>query len=421
MRIKIEPSIARGRITLRPAKSILHRLLIGAACAQGESRLAWARPLDTINQDVDATIRALQSFGLRIAQEPTALIVRGDTWTPPTTPVDCGESGSTLRFLIPFALLMNRPIEFTGKPRLFARPLGIYEELCRAQRLSFERSTDQLRLQGPLNLSDLTISGTVSSQFATGLLFALSARPNPGRLRVKGPIVSRPYLALTEQILFCFGVDPGAVSLADGRAFRPRGRFQAGHFTVDPDASTGAVYAVLNALGGAVALSPSRAENEQRTGTKNDASVHRALPQADTAVCRFISALDRGAPTISLRDTPDLGPLLFVYSALRHGATFTDIHRLRAKESDRVQAMHDVLLACGGRCVVEKDRVHILKAPLHPPEKPLAGQNDHRIIMAETVLFSVLGGTIDGAAAVLKSDPSFFEDLRAVGIRLGEE
>lgn len=398
MRVRISPGRAEGSVCVPPSKSIAHRMLISAGLSAGTSRIRNIGDCE----DVRATLDCLRLLGTDCLPEGDSVTVRGGLSAAPTQmPLPCRESGSTLRFLIPIALTQPFPVSFTGSARLLERPQTVYEDLCRERGLLFSRQGLTLTVQGPLPCGDYPVAGNISSQFVTGLLFALPLLPQESRLRLLPPVESRPYIDLTLDVLRRFGV---RAEWENDRILRIPGgqRYLPADCTVEGDWSGGAFWAALDRLG----------ENCVRVPNLRSDSL-----QGDRACVPLLDRLRAENSQISLSDCPDLGPVLFAYAGAMHGGTFTDTERLRAKESDRVEAMRQELEKCGILLEAGENRVTVRAGNLHAPTVPLDGHNDHRIVMALSVLLTRTGGEIAGAEAVRKSYPEFFRDLAALGIR----
>lgn len=255
--------------------------------------------------------------------------------------------------------------------------------------------------RGPLEGGEFTVAGNVSSQFISGLLFALPSAVEDSVIRITPPIESRSYINLTIDALKSFGV---IAEWADEYTIKIAGnqRFLATDVTVEGDYSGAAFPEALNLFGSEVKL----------LGLK-EGSI-----QGDRAYKKFYEMLSSGTPNIHIGDTPDLGPVLFAVAAAKHGGIFTGTRRLKIKESDRAAAMAAELKKFGTSVSIYEDTVVIYPAEFHAPSELLCGHNDHRIVMALSTLLTVTGGTIDGAEAVSKSYPTFFEDLASVGIEV---
>ncbi|MBR3503854.1 MAG: 3-phosphoshikimate 1-carboxyvinyltransferase [Clostridia bacterium] len=375
-----------------------HRLLIGAGLARGESLV---RGLDR-SQDILATADCLAALGAAVSWEGRDARVTGcDPRRAGPAPLRCRESGSTLRFMIPLCLLSGRPMRLTGGQSLMRRPLSVYEAICNARGLRFERTDGGLLLEGRLAPGTYDAPGGVSSQFVSGLLFALPLLPADSLIRLIPPVESRPYIDMTLQALSLFGVraewaDDLALRVPGGAAYEPIDA------AVEGDYSAAAVFEALNCVGGAVRVD----------GLDPDS------PQGDKVYLDYFPHLMAGAPELDLSDCPDLAPALFAVAAARNGARFTGTRRLRFKESDRAAAMAEELSKFGVRMDVNENDAVVHPGGLRAPREPLSGHNDHRVAMALSVLCALTGGEIDGAQAVEKSLPDFWDRLKALGVKV---
>ncbi len=401
MNIRIEPGVAAGTVTAPPSKSMAHRLLICAGLSEGVSRIAGIAP----NEDVLATIDCLNALGANCALSGDTVTVKGvdPLKAAPKTPLCCRESGSTLRFFIPLALLSGEKTDFTGSDTLLSRPLGVYTDLCEKQKLSFSRENGGVTVKGPLRPGTFDIPGDISSQFITGLLFALPLLEEDSVIRLIPPVESRSYIELTLSALLAFGID---AHWQDHNTLTIPGnqRYRAADKTVEGDYSGAAFFGALSMLNSEIEI----------TGLDPDSL------QGDRVYTRHLAAIAAGKPTIDITDCPDLGPVLFAAAAAKHGATFTGTRRLKIKESDRTAAMAEELKKFGTAVTVNEDSVIIDPVGFHRPDTPLAGHNDHRIVMSLAVLLTLTGGEIEGAEAVRKSFPDFFNKLSALHIPVKE-
>ncbi len=398
MRIHIYPSTACGHIAAPPSKSMAHRYLIGGALSGSSNihNLAWS-------EDIKATRHCLTALGADITVNGSTVQLGGLTpaTAAPLQPLDCNESGSTLRFLIPLCLLSTQPISLTGAPRLLQRPLEVYKTLCRDKGLLFEQDDRTLTVRGPLVGGRYTVPADVSSQFISGLLFALPLATEDSELWLTGTPESLSYVDLTLKALHDFGIviwrpQCDHFIIPGGQSYQPR------TLTVEGDFSNAAFLEAFNLFGGSVTAA----------GLNDDS------PQGDRIYRSLFARLIAGDDqALDLTDCPDLAPILFAVAAAKNGGTFTGTARLKLKESDRAAAMQEELLKCGIPVTVEQNRVVVHKAPLHAPSIPINSHNDHRIVMAMSVLCSLVGGTVEGAEAVTKSYPNFFDDIQSLGIK----
>ena len=406
-----------GVLAASPSKSMAHRAVLCAALADGESRLTGLAH----SQDIDATLAAAAALGAQVeAGESWARIAGAAPLQAPAAPVDCCESGSTLRFLIPLAALTGRPVAFTGRGRLMQRPQSVYQELFASQGLRFEQEGDTLTVAGPLRPGCFSLAGDVSSQFISGLLFALPLLDGDSRLRLKPPVESRSYIEMTRAAQSRFGVasawlDEYTLAVPGGQAYRPR------DMAIEGDWSQAAFPAALGVLAGDVTVTGLEPGTLQGDAVILDI-LRRCGGRAEAVPggVRFQKSALHGTK-IDLADCPDLGPILMALSLLCEGETvITNAGRLRLKESDRIAAMEQELRKLGGQIESDGGTVTIRRSVLHAPAGPLWGHNDHRVVMSLTVLAAAAGlpVQIDGAEAVAKSWPGFFAAVRQLGVEV---
>lgn len=390
----IYPGRAVGTAAAPPSKSCGHRMLLCAALASGESRIRGIAQ----SQDMLATMDCIRAMGgQRRLEGDTACITGTGGAAAGHAVYPCRESGSTLRFCIPPALVPGGTAVFTGTPRLMERGVGLYETLFTGRGIDVVKTPESVAFSGALTAGGYALRGDVSSQFISGLLLALPLLREDSTLRVLPPVESRPYIDITVDVLGEFGIR--IEERGENTFFIPGGqRYESRCAAVEGDWSNAAF---LLALGGGVTV----------TGLREDSL------QGDR-VCRdMLRRLERPGAVLDISACPDLGPVLFAAAARAQGAVFTGTRRLRIKESDRVAAMAQELAKLGVRVDAEENRVTVHPGGIAAPREVLDGHNDHRIVMALSVLATSVGGTICGAEAVAKSYPDFFEVLQALGIR----
>ena len=398
MNVLIRPGAARGTVAAPPSKSQAHRLLICAALADGESNV---RGVDR-SEDILATADCLAALGASLTWEGDDVRIRGcDPRKSGPAVLRCRESGSTLRFMIPLCLLSGSDMRLEGSETLLSRPLSVYEDLCREQGLTLRRESTGLLAAGRLAPGEYSVPGGISSQFITGLLFALPLLPADSRIRLIPPVESRSYLSLTLQALHDAGVmvswtDENTLLIPGNAVYRPLDT------KVEGDYSNAAFFEALNCAGGNVTV----------TGLRPDSL------QGDRVYRDFFPCLTAENAELDLADCPDLAPVLFAAAALGRGASFTGTRRLRFKESDRGAAMAQELAKFGVLLTLEENRIIVPAAPLRAPSEPLDSHNDHRIAMALSLLCTRTGGEIRGAEAVRKSFPDYWDRLRSLGIEI---
>ena len=399
MVVTIKKSKACGTASAPPSKSMAHRALICAALTGG----SIVRNVEYSN-DISATLDCLKLLGASVTQIENSIKIGGlNPFESKETVVACGESGSTLRFLIPLAFLSGKRITFTGSSRLFERNLSIYEEIALKNGIVFEKGESSLTVCGTIKSGNYKIAGNISSQFVSGLLFALPLLEGDTTLEITGEYESKPYVDLTIKALNDFGVK----IQSNGRTYKIKGgqKYLPKDITVEGDYSNAAFLDAFNLLGGNVAV----------TGL-DDTSL-----QGDKVYKTMFSELKMGKKEFDLSNCPDLAPVMFALAAVFGGARFIGTKRLKIKESDRATAMQTELSKFGIKVDVGDNDVTVYDGELKAPCETLCGHNDHRIVMALSLLCSVTGGSINDAESVAKSYPDFFEKIQSLGIVIENE
>ena len=405
-----------GRIAAPPSKSMAHRAVLCAALAKGTSHLHHL----AFSKDISATLGAAARLCARVTTGENDAVVEGlGRFLPVDAPVDCCESGSTLRFLIPLAGLTGQEVTFTGRGRLMERPQSVYKTLYQQQGLRFEQGADRLTVEGALTPGEYELAGNVSSQFISGLLFALPLLDGDSTLHLIPPVESRSYIDMTRAVQASFGVTSRWL---DGNTLALPGRqhYHPCDHAVEGDYSQAAFPAVLGAVCGGVTVTGLSPDTLQ-----GDAVILDLLRRCGAQFTRegdtvtFAKAPLHGVD-IDLADCPDLGPVLMVLGLLCEGTTvIRNAERLRLKESDRIAAMEAELRACGGVLESAGGTITVQGCAdhLHAPEAPLHGHNDHRVVMSLAVLALCTGLplTVDDAEAIQKSWPHFFTAIRPLG------
>ena len=403
----INPSKAKGIMTAPPSKSMAHRYLICAALSQGKSVI---KNID-LSEDIKATLNCIKQFGIKTEIDGNTITVYGkdilSCAASDCRVFNCNESGSTLRFFIPLAMLSGAKSFFIGSDVLMTRPLSVYEEICRKQNIVLEHTTQKIdeaekkgiAVHGKLKADDFVVPGNISSQFITGLLFALPLLDKDSTITLTESVESRPYIDMTLQVQKEFGIT--AEWRGENKLFIPGNqKYKASDSFVEGDYSNAAFFEALNTLGGDIKIE----------GLKPDSL------QGDKVYVQYFEALKKGFASLDISDCPDLGPILFVVAAALHGGEFTGTKRLKIKESNRGEVMCSELAKLGIKTQQEENRIVIYGGKLLRPCETICGHNDHRIVMSMAVLLTIIGGEIEGTEAVRKSLPDFFERIRKLGI-----
>ena len=380
MDITIHPRKLCGSVAAIPSKSQAHRLLICAALANNETTLVCPET----NRDIEATVDCLNALGAEIIRTKTGYFINPISKIPENAVLSCCESGSTLRFLLPIVGALGVDAVFQLEGRLPQRPLSpLWEEMARMGCCLSRPTKNTIRCTGKLQAGNYVIDGGISSQFITGLLFALSLINGKCSLEITGKVESRPYIDMTKS----------AMELFDAPNYHTPG-----HIKVEGDWSNGAFWLAAKALGNVLEIKNLNPES----------------PQGDRAARDLIPALEENV-IIDAADIPDLVPVLAMVAAANHGAVFTSIQRLRIKESDRVATVIEMIVNLGGKAEATADTLTVHGTGLRGGT--VNSHNDHRIAMSAAIAATVCTEpvTILGAEAVKKSYPSFWEEYHRLG------
>lgn len=390
MDITIYPQKLSGTIAAIPSKSQAHRLLICAAFSATPTELICS----STNQDIEATAGCLRSLGAKIIRTGNGYNVTPVRNIPQTAVLDCNESGSTLRFMLPIVGALGIDTIFQLSGRLPQRPLSpLWEEMERMGCQLSRPTENTIRVQGSLHPGVFNIDGSVSSQFVTGLLYAAALMDGESKICISGKLESRPYVNMTQQALAAFGVNTDNFSVKGSRPFSSPGKF-----TVEGDWSNGAFFLSAKKLGNDITV----------TGLSEDSA------QGDRACAQLLQQM-QNTLTIDAADIPDLVPILAVTAGALSGATFQNIARLRLKESDRVATVAAMVESLGGKAVIGENDLRILPGKYTGCIIDAAG--DHRIAMSAAIAATAADGpvTILGAQCVAKSYPTFWDEYKTLG------
>lgn len=390
MDLTIIPRKLRGTIKAIPSKSQAHRLLICAAFSSAPTTLHCPET----NQDIEATARCLTALGAKIIRTDSGYEVIPVTQLPSCAEMDCGESGSTLRFILPVVCALGVETKIHMSGRLPYRPLSpLWEELERMGCSLSKPTEDMIQTSGKLRNGTFAIPGNVSSQYISGLLFALSLLDGSSNINITGILESKPYVDMTLRALQLFGASIENYCVHSSFPLKTPG-----NVNVEGDWSNAAFFLVAKALGNVLYV----------TGLDQNS------PQGDRAIMDLLQIEDSN-PTISAADIPDLVPILSVLFAAKNGATFTNISRLRLKESDRVKTVIDMLAALGIHAEATEDTLIVYGG--HFQSGTVDAHNDHRIAMSAAIAATLANGPVKiiGAECVAKSYPAFWKEYKRLG------
>ena len=417
MNVTIKPSKLNGNVGVVSSKSLSHRYVIAAGLAKGKSIVY--NVLDS--EDLDATKKALKGLNVEFIDEK----VIGSGFKVISNDVYCNESGSTLRFMIPIYMLHKDKVVFHGEGRLVDRPIDVYESLFRDKGLGFTYLNEPhylpLEVKGKLKGGHYHLIGNISSQFISGLLFALPLAKEDSTIELLTPLSSKGYVDMTLDTLEKFGIK---YTLEDRFIHIPGNqKYQPQLVTVEGDFSQAAFWLVAGTINKhQLPLSLRNLDPNSRQGDKivvdiiskmggyvyfqKDLKQYVVYPRKTKAI------------TIDVDPNPDLGPVLMVLAALSEGEThFINCRRLKIKESDRLQAMYEILTALGVEMRITDDEAWIKGQDGFKGDLTFDSYNDHRIVMAIAIASLRADGplTIKNAEHVQKSYPTFFEAFKSLG------
>lgn len=404
MKLTITPAKLNGTITPPPSKSLAHRLIILASLANGESTITNFEPCE----DLLATVRAMRALGAQIEIDKNAMHIRGidpqSVWTKELPQIDCGESGTTLRLLIPVALTVAGGGVFTGSQRLMQRPLEPYFVIFREQGIHYSLENNTLTVQGQLKPGQYRLPGNVSSQFFSGLLLALPLLNEPSVLVPEGRLESTSYITLTLYALSLFGIHiPATMSLPPQYHLPANTVYPARDLSIEADWSQAAFWCAASVIGNGVSV----------------AGMNNASFQGDSVITDYAAQLQEGGSvSIDISNCPDLAPPLAAMGALMKGELhLTNAARLRLKESDRLSAISSTLTALGADIREEADSLIIRGKASLRGGVTVDCHNDHRIAMMLAIAATRCEQpvTLTGAQCVNKSYPDFWKDYQALG------
>lgn len=402
MDIKIYPSKLIGTVKAPSSKSYSHRMIIAAALADGISEVSNV----TDSNDITVTAQAMEALGANVLEDSGTYTVRGIRTPSEKADIDCGESGSTLRFIIPIAAALGCESVFSGHGKLPERPITPYVREFASKGVAFEpKSGLPIKITGKLSAGEYSLEGDVSSQFITGLMFALPLCTEDSVIKLTSPLQSKPYADMTIAALKNFGINIFETKMDGLPLYLIKGnqKYKPCRVSVEGDYSQAAFFYTANALGSEIEIT----------------NLDPHTSQGDKAIVDIIASCGSEMKpfTVDVGDIPDLVPILAVLGCFTKGTSrIVNAARLKIKESDRLTAIADALNAIGGKVTAGGDYLE-----MQPVDKFTGGEidscNDHRIAMAAAIaaIRSDAPVIIRGAEAVRKSYPRFFEDYKALG------
>lgn len=435
MKAKIYPlgeGEVSGIVNVPASKSMAHRAVICACLAVG-GKSVIRNISDSYSDDIKATIEAMEKLGAKFNKVGNDLEIYNENLiVAKNAIVNCNESGSTLRFLIPLFSLLNsncgneHNVVFTGKGRLLNRPQSVYEQIFKEQGLVFKQTENQIEVNGKLKASVYEVNGNISSQFISGLLLTLPLLNADSTIVIKPPFESRSYVNLTLQVMESFGVK---AQFVDDNTIKIKGcqKYEKATYDVEGDYSQLAFFAVLGAIKGNI-----QCQNVLSSSLQGDKVIVDIVEkfganvlQSEKGITFSKNKLCAGdSMLIDLANCPDLGPIVTVAASYAKGkTTICNVERLRIKESDRVLAMETELRKLGVNISSTQNEIIVEGKGDYKEGVVLFSHNDHRIAMALTIFIAcgnvpAIPVIIDCAECINKSYPNFFEDCKKLGIKI---
>lgn len=415
MKVEVYPSKVKGSVTPPPSKSFLHRMIICASLAKGTSTIHNV----SYSEDIIATLSAFESIGVKIDKFPNKIIIESDglSHLQQEKHINCNESGSTIRFLIPIFTSKYRCL-FTGNSTLFNRPFSVYEDIYNSQGITWNKSCQSIITKGALKPGKYIIPGDISSQFISGLLFILPTLDGDSIIEVTKKFESSQYVALTVSVMKMFGINIDKI----GNIYKITGnqKYTSKDVKSENDYSQLAFFAVLGIINNNIQIC-----GFNQNSLQPDRKIIDFIEDMNGSVIRtdntleFVKSNTTGT-TIDVSQSPDIAPILGLLAACSKGQTnIINAKRLIIKESNRLQSTYEILKKLGVEVYIENDSLIIHGS------KTLRGNefdsyNDHRIVMTLAIAGTICDSklTINHAEAVNKSYPNFFKDLQSLGAEI---
>jgi len=411
--IQLFPSLLNGNITIPPSKSISHRAIICAGLSEGESTISNI----VFSEDINATIEAMEAIGASIKKEKDKLYIKGiKRVKTPKSEVNCNESGSTLRFMIPILSLSKRKVIVTGKESLLKRPLSLYEHVFKLSGSELTIKHDTIVVNGSIKANDYILDGDISSQFFSGLMFALPTIKEDSTITINGKLESKSYIDLTIDVLDQFGIE--IKEIENGYFIEGNQKYMATDYKVEGDYSQAAFFLSAGTFNESISIHGLNHESLQ-----GDMEIIDILQSMKAKIIfeeeGYISTFSSTkGTTIDLSNCPDLGPILALMGALSTGTTkLINAERLKIKESDRISSTVTTLKKLGANIESTDDTITIKGRKWLDGDVSLDSYNDHRIAMMIAIAATKCKKPIilTNPGCVNKSYPGFFDDYKSIG------
>ncbi|MBQ8206221.1 MAG: 3-phosphoshikimate 1-carboxyvinyltransferase [Bacilli bacterium] len=394
MNVLLKKGVLNGVISAPPSKSYSHRYIIASLLSNDKCEVSSLFYSD----DIEATLSCVEAFGGKYEKLNDKVIIHGNNNIINNPVFNCNESGSTLRFLIPIALSKYDNVTFVGTERLISRGIDIYEKIFISQNIKTFKTNTTINIQGKLKAGIFDVDGSVSSQYITGLLFALPLLDGDSVINIIPPINSKEYIEMTLDVLNKFNIkyerNNNSIKIFGNQ------KYIGIDSVIEGDYSNSAFLDAFNYMSCNVKIN----------------NLNPFSLQGDKIYTNYFKKLDKEYCELDISNCIDLGPVLFAFAALKHGGKFIGTSRLRIKESNRDLAMKNELAKVGVEVVVNDNDVIVKKSLLLKPTIPFDSHNDHRIVMALSLFLTQFDIQINNANAINKSYPHYFKDLEKLGV-----
>ena len=398
MKAIIKKGKLNGSIKAIASKSYLHRYIIACALSNGESRINFDTSM--LSNDILATLSCIESLGASYEISDGYIKISGIKKKTTVPVLDAKESGSTLRFLVPISLCIYDKVIIKVSKRLLERGIDGYAKLFKENNIKVECHDDSIILNGKIKNDNFVVDDVSSSQYVTGLLFASAYLNKHVKISVKGSLNSINYIDISLSVLSSTGIK---IIKEDNTFNIYPSSFKCGIYDIEGDYSNSAFLDAFNYFGSFVDVTNLNPESLQ----------------GDKVYKEYFDILDSRFDVIDISNSIDLGPILFVFASLKHGAKFKGCKRLKIKESNRLDDMLEELAKIGVKAIKEDcdDTVTVKSTCIDNYQNiTFNSHNDHRLAMALSLVLSKIGGVIEDSSAVNKSYPKFFEDLKYLGL-----
>lgn len=401
----------RGHYVAKPSKSYAHRYLIAAMLSNNSCKISNV----DFSDDINATLNCIDAFGKIIAKdEDNGFVNFQNNSIKNANPIfNCNESGTTLRILFPIVLTKYDNVTFIGSERLMVRGINVYEETLNY--LNFNKSPNSINIKGMLKPNKYNIPGNISSQYISGLLYALPLLNGDSTINITTNFESKNYILMTLEVIKNFGIDintniydaDNLINESKNIYFSIKGNqhYIASDFSIEGDYSNTAFIDAFNYFNSDINIS----------------GLNQNSLQSDKIYKTYFDTLNDGFAEIDISNCIDLGPILMVFAALKNGARLTNTKRLKIKESDRGMATYTELKKCHADIIVNENDILIKKVPLTKPVEAFSSHNDHRIAMALSLLATKFDIEIKNAECISKSYPDYFNNLTTLGGKVSFE